>query len=89
MQKNLSPRWIMQKIFTKLDSKSGYWQIKIDEESSKLLIYWTSFSRLQYNRLPYRMHSASEVFQQDIVEIIQDCEMQGITKKISTYGDQP
>ena len=33
------------KYFTKLDASSGYWQIKVDEESSKLLTFATPFGR--------------------------------------------
>ena len=62
------------KFFTKSDASSGYWQIKVDEESSKLLTFSTSFDRLRFKCLPYRIHSASEVFQNDIKEIIEGCE---------------
>ena len=49
--------------FTKLDASSGYSQIEVDEESSKLLTFLTPFGRLQFKRLPYGIHSASEAFQ--------------------------
>ena len=62
------------KSFTKLDASSGCRQIKVDEESSKLLTFSTPFGRLRFKRLPYGIHSASEVFQQDIKEIIDVCE---------------
>ena len=62
------------KCFTKLDASSAYWQIKVDEESSKLLTLSTLFGRLRFKRLPYGIHSASEVFQKDIEEIIEGCE---------------
>ena len=51
------------KYFLKLDASSGYWQIKVDRESSKLLTFGTSIGRIRFKRLPYGMHSASEVFQ--------------------------
>ena len=51
------------KYFTKSDASSGYWQIKVDEESSKLLTFATPFGRYKYKRLPFGIHSASEVFQ--------------------------
>ena len=62
------------KFFTKLDASSGYCQIKVDEESSKLLTFPTPFGRLRFKRLPFGIHSASEVFQQDMEEIIEGCE---------------
>ena len=60
--------------FAKLDASSGYWQIKVDEESSKLLTFSTPFSRLRFKRLPYEIHSASKFFQKDIEEITEGCE---------------
>ncbi|KAK0151938.1 Rho guanine nucleotide exchange factor 2 [Merluccius polli] len=44
----------VKKIFTVLDEKDGYWQIKLDEESSLLCTFKT----------PWGRSSASEVFQQ-------------------------
>ena len=46
------------KYFTKLDASSGYWQIKVDEESSKLLTFATLFGRYKYKRLLFGIHSA-------------------------------
>ena len=60
--------------FTKLDPTGGYRQIKVDKESSKLLTFWTPFDRLQFKPLLYEMHTALEVFQPDIEEMIEVCE---------------
>jgi hypothetical protein len=62
------------KIFSKLDASSGYWQIKVDDESSKLLTFNTPFGRHRFKRLPFGIHSAAEVFQKKISEIISDIE---------------
>ena len=51
--------------FSKLDTTSGYCQIKVvDELSSNLLAFGTSSDRYRFKRLPYGIHSAIEVFQQ-------------------------
>lgn len=60
--------------FTKLDASSGYWQIKVDDESSKLLTFATPFGRYRFKRFLFGIHSASEIFQQTISEIIETCE---------------
>ena len=39
------------KYFSKLDASNGYWQIKVDEESSKLLTFTTPFGRHRFKRL--------------------------------------
>ena len=51
--------------FSNLVASSGYWQIKVDEESSHLLAFGTPLGRYHFKRLPYGIHSASEVFQQE------------------------
>ncbi|XP_059415130.1 Fc receptor-like protein 5 [Carassius carassius] len=51
-------------IFTILDEKDGYWQIKLDEPSSKLCTFNTPWGRYRFLRLPFGIKSASEVFQQ-------------------------
>ena len=58
--------------FSKLDAASGYWQIRVDEESSNLLAFATPFGRYRFKRLPFGIHSASEVFQAEIASIIAD-----------------
>ena len=56
-------------VFSKLDCTSGYWQIKVDKASSKLLCFNTPFGRYCFKRLPFGVHIASEIFQQKIEEL--------------------
>ena len=58
--------------FSKLDASSGYWQIKVDEQSSNLLTFGTPSGRYGFKCLSYRIHSASEVFQREVTSIISD-----------------
>ena len=58
--------------FSKLDASSRYWQIKVHEESSNLLAFGTPLGHYHFKRLPYGIHSASEVFQREITSIISD-----------------
>ena len=60
--------------FSKLDASPGYWQIKLDELSSKLLTFQTPFGRFKFNRLAFGVKSASEVFQRKVGEIIEGLE---------------
>ena len=62
------------KFFSKLDASSGYWQICVDKESSKLLTFNSPFGRYKFNRLPFGVHHASEVFQADVAEILEGIE---------------
>ena len=58
--------------FSKLNASSGYWQIKVDEQSSNLLTFGTLSGRYRLKRLPNRLHSASRVFQREVTSIISD-----------------
>ena len=55
---------------TKLDASNSYLQIKVDNESAALLTFGTPFGRYWFKRLPFGIHSASEVFQSEVPYII-------------------
>ena len=58
------------KIFSKLHASSGYWQIRVDNESTDLLTFKTSLRRYHFTRLPFGVWSASEIFGKSIFESI-------------------
>ena len=60
------------KYFTKMDASNAYWQMPLDEESSRLLTFNTPFGRYRYLRMPYGIHSASEICQAQIASIIEN-----------------
>ena len=62
------------KRFTKLDASNAYWQIPIDESSSKLLTFNSPTGRYRFLRMPYGIHSASDVCLQRIAQIIENAE---------------
>ena len=59
------------RVFTKLDASQGFWQMKLDEESSKLTTFNTPFGRYKYNRLPYGIKSAPEVYHKKVKEMFE------------------
>ena len=61
-------------LFTKLDANSGFWQIPLAEESRLLTTFITSFGRYAFNKLPFRILSAPELFQKRINHILEGLE---------------
>ena len=59
------------KFFSKIDASAGYWKTKLDENFANLLAFNTSFGRYRFMRMPFGIHSASEVFSKRISEIIE------------------
>ena len=62
------------KIFSVLDTSSGFWQIQLDNESARLCTFNTPFGRYMFKRLPFGISSAQDVFQRIMSEIFQDIE---------------
>ncbi|XP_056109383.1 uncharacterized protein K02A2.6-like [Rhinichthys klamathensis goyatoka] len=60
------------KVFSVLDANQGFWQIKLDDDSSKLCTFNTPIGRYRFLRLPFGISSASEVFQRAVAQMIED-----------------
>ncbi len=59
------------KFFSKLDASSGFWQIPLDEESSKLCTFNTPYGRYCFLRMPFGISSAPEVFHRTIEQLFE------------------
>jgi len=77
----LLPKLSKAKIFSTLDAKGGFYQISLDEASSKLSTFWTMFGRYRYLWVPFGVSLAPEEFESNLqekqydlegVEVIQD-----------------
>ena len=62
-------------VFSKLDANSGFWQLPLDEESKLLTTFITPQGRFAFNRIPFGISSAPEIFTRTISQILEgvDC----------------
>jgi hypothetical protein len=58
--------------FSVLDAYSGFWGIKIDDESADLCTFNTPYGRYQYLRLPYGLNCSSEIFHANIKQLLEN-----------------
>ena len=59
-------------VFSKADLASGYWHVKLDEDSSVLTKFQTCFGRYRYIRLPFGINGPFQYFQKKVVDALQD-----------------
>ena len=57
-------------LFSKLDTNNGSWQIPLEEESRLLTTFITPFGRYCFNKLPFGISSAPELFQRRMNTIL-------------------
>ena len=70
------------RLFTTLDAKSGFLQLKVDEPSLQLTTFNTPFGHYQRLRLPLGIKSAPEIYQR-----IMDTKLKGISNAIAVMDD--
>ena len=57
-------------IFSTLDANSGFWQVPLAPASRHLTTFITHFGRYRFNKLPFGICSALEVFQKRMSQIL-------------------
>jgi hypothetical protein len=58
------------KFFLKLDLTWGFWNLRLDEESSKLCTFSTLWGVYRYLRLPFGVSPAPEVFHRVLADVL-------------------
>ena len=57
-------------VFSNLDTNSGFWQTPLSEDSQSLTTFITPFGRYCFNKLPFGIRSAPELFQSQMNKIL-------------------
>lgn len=60
---DIASRLSGKKVFSIVDEKDGFWQVRLDDESSHLCTFNTPYDRYRFKRMPFSTSSAPEVFQ--------------------------
>jgi len=74
------------KVFSVLDAKNGFWNIPLDEESSKLTCFSTAFGRYKFNVLPYGVIVGSEIYQKTMDDLFEEQPCKVIVDDILVWG---
>lgn len=78
----LLPELTKAKVFSTFDVKNGFWNIQLDEASSKSTTFNIPFGRYRWLRLPFGLSSAPEVFQR-----CQHQAVEGLQGVLSIFDD--
>ena len=62
------PNLANARIFTVLDAKDGFHQVKLDQQNSALTTFWTPYGRYKYLRMQFGISSAPQEFQRHMHE---------------------
>jgi transposase InsO family protein len=62
------------KVFSRLDANAGYHQINLTERSRRLTTFLTPLGRFHFNRLPFGISAAPEIFQRYMNELLSGIE---------------
>ncbi len=58
--------------FSKIDLTHGFWNLRLDEASSRLCVFASPWGRFRYKRLPFGVSPAPEVFHRVVADVIRD-----------------
>ena len=77
------------KIFSILDAASGFWQLKLDDESSRLCTFNTPIGQYRFTRLPFVVKCAPKIFQRTMDRMVEDLEgVEVIMDDVVVAGDE-
>ena len=63
---DILPQLAKARVFSVCDVRNGFWHIPLNERSSRLTTFSTPFGRYYWNRLPFGISPAPEIFQRQL-----------------------
>lgn len=84
---DIAPKLAGSTVFSSLDAESGFWQIPLEQRSQELTTFITPYGRYCFQRVPFGITSASEIFQRKMEELLKDHEgVEVIVDDILVHG---
>ncbi|XP_064629350.1 uncharacterized protein K02A2.6-like [Lineus longissimus] len=84
---DIAPKLAGATHFSVVDARSGYWMVRLDEQSSLLTTFSTPFGRYRYKRLPFGLIVSQDIFQRKMDEPFGDLAgVTGIADDIFVFG---
>ena len=69
---DVTPHLHGMRVFSVIDMKDSFWQVMLDEESSRLCTFNCAYGRYSFRRLPFGVNLAPEVMQKRNTELFGD-----------------
>ena len=83
----LTHQFCGSRFFSKLDAKSGYWSVQLDEDSQLLTTFQTPYGRYCFTRLPFGLKVSQDIFQLKMDQILENVKgATGISDDVVVYG---
>ena len=82
----LANRLSVAKSFMSLDACGGYWQLPVNDESSKLLTFNTPWGRYRFTKLRSGISSAPEIYQREMDKLFEGIPVEIIVDDFLIHG---
>ena len=87
MVEDVASRMPNATVFSTLNARSGFWQIKLHHESSQLTTFNTPLGRFRFLRMLFAITAASEVFQRAMEELFAGCPCAIVVDDLLVWGE--